>query len=227
MLRVSLNRLGGWCLIGGPLLAVVGFLLEPGGLLIDTADRLDPQEAAAALASNPVLTDITALGIALALALSLFGFYVVQRQGRATDRGHALSLLGFFFVAIGISGAAITQGLNHVIADATSVDATVPVFQVSGGVGLTAGLFTGVGFVAFSLGLAHRGDVNRPIAQAVALISAASLICLVIGVVAPADSQLTNLILATGIANIVWIAWTVVLGAGLVRSDAKSGATCE
>ena len=183
---------------------------------------MDAEEAAAALASNPVLTDITALAIALALALTLFGLYVVQRQGRATDEGHALSLLGFFFVAIGIAGAAITQGLNHVVADATSVDAAVPVFQVSRGGGLTAGLFLGVGFLAFSLGLAHRPEVNRPIARAVALVSAASLVCLVIGVVAPADSQLTNLILVTGIATVVWVAWSVVLGVGLVRSDAKT-----
>ena len=222
MLKVSLNRLGGWCLIGGPLLAAVCFLVEPGGLLVDTADRLDPEEAASALASNPVLTDITALAIALGLALALFGLHVVQRQGRATDGGHALTLLGFFFVAIGIAGAAITQGVNHVVADAASVDAAVPVFQVNMGVGLTAALFLGVGFLAFSLGLAQRGDVNRPIALAVALVSAASLVCLIIGVVAPADSQLANLILITGIANVVWVAWTVVLGVGLIRSDART-----
>ena len=122
MLKVSLNRLGGSCLICGPLLAIVFFLVEPGGVLIDTADPLDRMEADTALASNAVLTDITALGMALAL----FGLFVVQRQGRATDDGHALSLLGFFFVAIGIAGSVVTQRLNHVVADATSVDAAFP-----------------------------------------------------------------------------------------------------
>ena len=42
------------------------------------------------------------------------------------------------------------------------------------------------------------------------------------GVVAPVGSQLSNLILVAGIANVVWVAWTVVLGAGLFRSDAKT-----
>ena len=218
MVKVSLNRLGGGCLIGGPLLAAVCFLVELGGLLIETADRLDPEEAALALASNPVLTDITALAIAMGLALALFGLYVVQRRGRTNDGGHALTLLGFFFVAIGIAGAAITQGVNHVVADTLSVAAVLPVFQVSMGVGLTAGLFVGVGFLALSLGLPHRGNVNRPIVLVVALVSAASLVCLVIGVVAPAESQLTNLILVLGVANIAWAAWTVALGIGLVRA---------
>ena len=192
-------------------------------MLIDRADPLDPVEAATALASNPVLTDITALGMALGMALALFGLFVVQRQGRAADEGHSLSLLGFFFVAIGIAGAVVTQGLNHVVADATSVDAALPVFQVSWGMGLTARLFLAVGFLGFSLGLAYRDDVNRPLALGVVIVSAASLVCLVIGVVAPADSQLSNLILiSAGIADAVWVAWTVVLGIGLVRSDAKT-----
>ena len=69
------------------MLAAVCSLVEPGRLLVDTADRLDPEEAAAALPSSPVLADITALAIALGLTLILFGLYVVQRQGRATDRG--------------------------------------------------------------------------------------------------------------------------------------------
>ena len=222
MLKVSLDRLGGWSLICGPLLAIVFFLVEPGGLLIDTADPLDPVEAATALASNSVLTDITALGAALGTVLGLFGLFVVQRQGRSTDEGYALSLLGFFFVAIGITGSVIIQGLNHVVAHAKSVEAALPVYQVSWGMGLTTGIFLAVGLLGFSLGLACRDDINRTMALLVALASALSLVCLVIGVVAPADSQLSNLILIAGVAYVVWIPWTVVLGVGLIRSEAKT-----
>ena len=93
---------------------------------------------------------------------------------------------------------------------------------MSWGMGLTAGLFLAAGFLVFSVGLAYRGDVNRPIALGMALASAASLVCLVNGVVAPADSQLSNRILISGIADAVWVAWTVVLGIGLVRGDAKT-----
>lgn len=55
-----------------------------------------------------------------------------------------------------------------------------------------------------------------------ALASAFALTRLVIGVVAPENSQLSNLILISGIANALWVPWTVVLGIGLVRSGAKT-----
>ena len=110
--------------------ALAGHGLLPartGGVRVDAADLLDPMEAAAALASNPVLKGFAALGI----AAGLFGLFVVQRQGRATTEGPAPSLLGIFHLAIGIAGSVATQGLNHVVADATSVDGALPVFRAS------------------------------------------------------------------------------------------------
>ena len=37
---ISVNRLAGLSLIFGPIIAFVFFLIEPGGLLIDSADRV-------------------------------------------------------------------------------------------------------------------------------------------------------------------------------------------
>lgn len=77
----------------GPLLAIVFYLIAPGDVLVDSANPLDPVEAATALDSNCVLTGPHVSGMALAL----FGMLVVQRQWVTTDLGFALCLLGFFF----------------------------------------------------------------------------------------------------------------------------------
>ena len=42
MCKMSLERMGGLALIVGPVLAFVMFLLQPGGILIDTAAPSDP-----------------------------------------------------------------------------------------------------------------------------------------------------------------------------------------
>ena len=52
MCKMSLERMGGLALIVGPVLAFVMFLLQPGGILIDTAAPSDPIATINALADN-------------------------------------------------------------------------------------------------------------------------------------------------------------------------------
>ncbi len=58
---ISLNRLGAWSLIVGPVLAFVFFLIQPGVLFIERADPTDGMASVAALSSNGALTNLTAL----------------------------------------------------------------------------------------------------------------------------------------------------------------------
>ena len=62
---ISVNKLGALSLIVGPVLALVFFLFQPGGLLIENAAPSSPVASITALASNVALTNITAMVIAL------------------------------------------------------------------------------------------------------------------------------------------------------------------
>ena len=43
---ISVNKLGGLSLALGPVIALIGYFLQPGGMLIDAADPADAQEGA-------------------------------------------------------------------------------------------------------------------------------------------------------------------------------------
>ena len=70
---ISVNRLAGLSLIFGPVIAFVFFLIEPGGLLIDSADMSDPVGLITAKGANAVLTNVTNIGILLGLTIILSG----------------------------------------------------------------------------------------------------------------------------------------------------------
>ena len=77
---ISVNRLAGLSLILGPVIAFVFFLIEPGGLLIDSADVSDAVGTIMAKSSNATLTNITNIAIILGLALILSGLYALMRN---------------------------------------------------------------------------------------------------------------------------------------------------
>lgn len=224
MSQVSLNKLGGQCVIVGPLLSLVFFLLTPGAILVDRADPSDLEELAGAMTSNAELTHITSLVIALSLVLGLFGLYVVQRSGRDGSSGDAISRLGLFFLAIGMLGWIISQGLNHVVADQESIDAAVTILSAGRGIALMSNLCISFGFLGFALGLANRDGVNKVFALVAAAVSAVAAVCILIGAIPPDHSQLNVMLTIARSIYFIWVAWLIVLGVGLMaRHDGTDG----
>ena len=87
MSTLSLNKLGGLSLVLGPLLAFAFFLIQPGGLLIESAKPSDSAALIAAAADNVVLSNLTAIVIALGIIMTTYGMYVVQAGLRGSGNG--------------------------------------------------------------------------------------------------------------------------------------------
>ena len=214
---MSLNKLGGLALFLGPLLALIFFLIQPSGLFIASADPSDAMATIDSLAGNAALTKLTVLLIAVGLIWTTFGIYVLQSNLRGGD-GDSLTRIGLAGIGIGTIGWITAQGLNLVMADATSADAVQvaeSVFAVRLGITLLSGVGISLGFLVFSVGIATRGDFNK-IAALIA--AAASVVALIGFIIAVADSGMT----ATGITMsrvcyLFWTAWAVHLGWGLLK----------
>ena len=73
---ISENKLGGIALILGPVLAVVFFLLQPTGLLIDRVEVGNPEEAIRTYAANAGMTKLTSIAIAISLVTTIYGLSV-------------------------------------------------------------------------------------------------------------------------------------------------------
>lgn len=220
---VSLNRLGGIALIAGPILAIVFFLLQPGGILIDPADTTDAEGSINALASNTALVDVTAILICLGLMLMVYGFYAAQNAVRDGGGGDALSRFGLLLLAVGASGWVLSQGLTLVLAHADLDEAgalaiMLSVYEIEAGITLISAMGVSLGILIFSLALSTRDDFNRIVALIISVVSVISLVCFIVAAAVPDQ---TDVMIGIGrIAYFPWVVWSVMIGLRLLKRDA-------
>ncbi len=176
---ISVNRLAGLSLILGPIIAFVFFLMEPGGLLIDSAKVSDAVGSITARGANPALTNVTNIGIILGLTLILWGLYALMRNVTMQGNGKALVQMGFFMIFVGLTGWILSSGMDFILADAQTSDqirGSVPVYYAGSALVYAGGITLGIGGFIFALGLSTRDDFNRIISLLAALASLAVMV---------------------------------------------------
>ena len=215
---ISVNRVAGLSLIFGPIIAFVFFLIEPGGLLIDSADVSDAVGSITAKGANSVLTKVTNIAIILGLALILSGLYALMRNVTLEGNGKALVQMGFFMILAGLIGWILGGGMDLILADAQTSDqvrGSIPVYQVGTALLYAGGITLGFGGFIFALGLSTRDDFNRVVSLLAALVSLAVMAFFVIAVVNNADRD-TFITLARGF-YVLLVIWYGYLGFGLMN----------
>ncbi len=220
---LSVNKLGALSLIVGPVLAFVFFLIQPGGLLVGSADPSDPVASVSAVASDPSLSDVTALVIALGLVMTTYGLYVVHAGIRDGGSGDALSGAGFMLVLFGNVGWVLAQGLTLAMADAQgpeAIAAMVPVYAVKSGAILISGVAIALGFLLLSVALSAKEGFNRVAALITALASLVAVVSFIVGI--SSTDLLDSAITIARACYVVWVAWAVILGVGLLKAGAEA-----
>ena len=218
---ISVNRLAGLSLIVGPIIAFVFFLIEPGGLLIDSAAASDAIGSITAKSANATLTNVTNIAIILGLALILSGLYALMRNVTLQGNGKAFVQMGFFMLFVGLTGWILSGGMDFILADAQTsnhIRESVPVFYVGSALLYAGGLAVGFGGFIFALGLSTRDDFNQVISLLAALVSLAVMIFFMMAILNN-DGRDTFLTLARG-CYVLLVIWYGYLGFGLMtRSD--------
>ncbi len=215
---ISVNRLAGLSLIFGPIIAFVFFLIEPGGLLIDSAEVSDAVGSITAKGANAALTNVTNIGIILGLALILSGLYALMRNVTLQGNGKALVQMGFFMIFVGLSGWILASGMDFILADAQTSDqisASVPVYYAGSAVLYAGGIMLGFGGFIFALGLSTRDEFNRIVSLLAALVSLAVMVFFVIAVLYN-DGRDTFITLARGF-YVLLVIWYGYLGSRLMN----------
>ncbi len=225
MNTLSLNKLGAICLIAGPLVAWVFFILQPGGLLIDPAELSDAKGWVAATTSNSGWTEFTSIIVAFGLMIMVFGFYTVQSSVRGSGACDVLTRAGFSMMLLGTAGWVFAQGLNLVIADAPTLgamEAAETIYMVKVGIQLISGLAVSAGFVLFGLGMAYKEGANKIAPLVIAAVSLVAVICYAIGI--GGSGQLDFMMRISRGIYIFWVVWAVMLGVGMLRSGGGASA---
>ena len=215
---IAVNRLAGLSLIFGPVVAFVFFLMEPGGMLIDSAKVTDAVGSIEAKGSNAALTKVANIGIILGLVLILSGLYALMRNVTLQGNGKALAQMGFFMILIGLTGWILTGGIDLILADAQTGDQfseNVPVYNVGFSLLYAGGITLGFGGFIFALGLSTRDDFNRVVSLLAALASLAVMVFFIMAVLSN-DGRDTFISLARG-CYVLLVIWYGYLGVGLMN----------
>lgn len=213
---ISVNRLAGLSLIIGPVGAFIFFLVEPGGLFIDSADFSDAVGTISAKSANAALTDVTNIGIIIGLALILSGLYALMRNVALQGNGKALVQMGFFMILVGLAGWMLAGGMDFVLADAKTSDqitASVPVYNIGTGLLYAGGITLGFGGFLFALGLSTRDDFNRIVSLLAALLGLAIMAFFALAVLSDDDTFIT-MARASYVLLVIWYGY---LGVGLMN----------
>ncbi|MCE2466120.1 MAG: hypothetical protein J4G01_08665 [Dehalococcoidia bacterium] len=215
---ISVNRLAGLSLIFGPIIAFIFFLIEPGGLLIDSADVSDAVGSITAKGSNAALTNVTNIAIILGLALILSGLYALMRNVTLQGNGKALVQMGFFMIFVGLTGWILSGGMDFILADAQTseqISRSVSVYHAGFAFLYAGGIALGFGGFIFALGLSTREDFNRIISLLAALISLAVMVFFVIAILY--NDGLDTFITLARSFYVLLVIWYGYLGVGLMN----------
>ena len=215
---ISVNRLAGLSLIFGPIIAFVFFLIEPGGMLIDSAEVSDAVGSITAKGANATLTNITNIAIILGITLILSGLYALMRNVTLEGNGKALVQMGFFMILVGLTGWILAGGIDFILADAQTSDqisGSVPVYYTGSAFLYAGGIALGFGGFIFALGLSTRDDFNRIISLLAALVSLAVMVFFVIAILNN-DGRDTFIGLARSF-YVLLVIWYGYLGFGLMN----------
>ena len=218
---VSINKLGGFSVMLGPIIALIGYFLQPGGMLIDAADPANAPASLVAITSNGTLSQVTSIVISLGLIIFLYGLFVV-RENAKTGNGNALSGYGTQLLMFGIIGWVVSSGLNSAIAGsslavASEAAAAGALYAATLGIGATSGLLAGLGFLALALALSTRDDHNKIFAYVAALAAVVVVIAVLVG--GFDSAQLEAMQPVIGVCYIIHCAWLVTLGLGLINKE--------
>ena len=215
---ISVNRLAGLSLICGPIIAFVFFLIEPGGLLIDSAEVSDAAGSIKAKSANAALTNVTNIAIVLSLTLILSGLYALMRNVTLQGNGKAFVQMGFFMMLVGLTGWILTGGIDFVLADAQTADqiqASVPVYYVGSALLYAGGIALGFGGFIFALGLSTREEFNRILSLLASLVNLAVMVFFMAAILSN-DGRDTFITLARGF-YVLLVIWFGYLGTRLMN----------
>ncbi|MXY76189.1 MAG: hypothetical protein F4Y40_03785 [Acidimicrobiia bacterium] len=217
----AIHRLEAWALMVGPAMALVFFLVEPGGLLVEPADSMDSVGRITALAANPFLAHLSALFVPLGLLLLLYGLSGVSRVTTGPDYAAAGTRFGLLSATVGGVGWILATGLDHLLAQtkvssAEALAAAIPTYRTGLGITLVSGVAVSLGLLAFSLSLAarERSGLHRTAALVIAVVSAISVAALIIGYTTPSEAMI-----AIGRAcYFPWVIWFIMLGSRFLKA---------
>ena len=210
---LSVNKVAGYSLMIGPVIALVMFFLQPGGLIIDPGDADDTAAQAAALVANRGIAIIVSMLIPLGL-IAVFSGSMHWVQSMEGGSGHAIARLGLPMIFVAIICWTISLGIASSTAMGFTNEAFVGTFL---GINVVSGPLFGIGNLLIALGASTRDEYNTIFAYIAAL---AGLVAGLVSLLAGFDDGFINI--GTGVSGLCFIiisAFYIYVGRSFATAD--------
>ena len=209
--NMSVNKLGGMCLIIGPVMALIFYLLQP-GMIIAQANPADYKASMEAIQNQALLASLCALVIPLGLIMWLYGIRTLSDSGETGAWGR----FGVQFIFISVIGWVVSVALWHSIAGAADAgaDATAA-YTVSAAVNNMANVIAPVGVLLLSLSLSSREGINKILSYIVAITALASAAIGIMTLLDPTMAEMSANI--GGVSYVIWTIWFILGGLTLIK----------
>ena len=182
--RTTRRQRGGYALMGGGLVALVVGLIEPGGVLVNSTDRLDFAGRVDVMADHAALTHFTSIFVAMALVTIIAGLMVVWNTAHEEGLDCTATRYGLMMAGLGTGALILGEGIDQMMVIAVNdglggvfaagsdevMQVAVSMHSIKAGIAIVALPLVMLGASSVSIGL-------RPILPA-GLQRAAALVCL-------------------------------------------------
>ena len=219
---LSTNKLGAISLVVGPILAFIMFLIQPGGLLIDSTPGSDAMGIIGVWQAKAVMVQVTSGFIMLGLMLMAFGLYEVHVAHRGS-RGDGLNMAGLASLSLGVVAWLALQSLTITLASSFPPQETwLPAYVIRTSLMLSGGVAVSLGILlfAFSVLIDYRGTAFSILTWLAVL---AGLVGMIGWIVAIFNSGAMDSATAVGRGMyIVYVVWLIALGVRLAREEEEA-----
>ena len=209
--NMSVNKLGGMCLIIGPIMALIFYMLQPGNMIIGFADTADAGASLASIQSNAMIASLCALIIPLGLIMWLNGIRTLSDNGDTSAWGR----FGVQFIFISVIAWVVSIALWHGIAAAPAGSDPMAAYTVSAGINNMANVLAAVGVLLFSLSISSREGINKILSYIVAITALVSVVVAIMTLLDPSMSEMSANI--GGVSYIIWTIWFILGGLTLIK----------
>ena len=218
---LSTNKLGALSLVAGPTLAFIMFLIQPGGILIDTVPGSDSTGLIEVWQANEIFVKITSGFIIVGLMLMTFGVYEVHVAHRGNP-GDGLNMAGLAFMSLGVVAWMMAHSLTVTLASPSAPEeAWSAAYLVRTSLLLSGGAAVGLGVLLFALSVIidprNKGTAFTILTWLAAL---AGLVGMLGWLTAIFNSD--SMDAATSVARgmyVIYVVWLIALGIRLVREE--------
>ena len=215
-MNIDAKKMAGYCLIIGPVMALVSFFIQPGGILGIGGSTPEPLDFAAAkklAVDNSALAIITGILVTMGLLKLLSGIVFYANNVMLNGNGYGLGRVSMPFFMAAVIGWTIANGMNIALAGELYTDQNI--IGVSFGINIICSIAFGFGGIILAMATSLRDEVNKNLSYLAAIAAIGVFASNIVVAFSPDSGNTIQLI--NGLCFIIYTIYSMAIGRSLIK----------